>query len=1229
MSIRSLTLKSLAFIALGAIPMAASITSSTQSQFQQPTVIPTGSWPASIATADVNGDGKADLIYTDYGATATASTTHILLGNGDGTFTVGQTIPTAGSSVAVADFDQDGSPDLEWVWSVLGQGKVFLAKGNGDGTFAAPVGLGTFAQIGTNTPQLSYLMGARLHDTGYLDLLVEDVANSALFELTADSSGTLVRLVGIRLADGAGPMATADLDSDGHTDLVIQGITGGAIDVFLGSANGILQTPTRYRGVSGVQSMLLHDVDADGHPDLLIEGANGHLDILHGFPDGSFATISEGGSGGFDGITGFGGHLVAVTDVMASNGPSHRLYTETPSGMSVLKSQTDLSLTLQGIYNCGPGRTSFVMADFNSDGVPDIAVDSPEGIAILFGNADGSLKSSRAFSAGKPALSGALGVFTISGYLDAVVSVAATQAQLLRGNGDGTFTLLSAPTTALTGNPVLSGHIVTGDFNGDGKLDLAITQNGSNLAASGAGLSVQYGNGNGTFGAVTPLNGSFFGTSISADLNGDGVTDLANVDAIGDHVLFGQTSGGFTQNDLTANGTNLVASGDLNHDGKADLVYQSGTTWTVYLNGGNGLFAQAGILQGAHGLTGLAAEAVTIADLDGDGNGDLVVAFDNASADHAHPIAALSNSVYIWYGKGDGTFDAPVILTPSRNYYQVAAVDLDGDGQLDLVMSDGYVVSVQRNQGNRSFGAEQHLLAGMGINAISVGDVNTDGATDLVVANGGSALSNPAITQGALAMNQGLSTGGVTVLLNTLNGKAVGGILTAAPSATAYGQSYTITASVKPLNSGPAATGMVTFAVDGVTLGTVPVTTGVAAITAPGTTPIGTHVLTAQYSGDSVYGAASLSGSHSVTGLSSSVVLTITTPATIYYGQTINGYAQVTASDNSALNGTITFYDGSVNICVIPVTQMISCPASSGRGFAVGTHVLTATYSGDTTHSGSTSNAVSVTVLPDTTTANVASSLNPSPSGQSVVFTATIHGSYAVPAGAVTFMDGTSVIGTAMLSSSGVASLATSSLAVGTHNITASYSGDGSSSATVSAVFSQVVNAGSLPTTASFTIDVGSISIATGKTASVLVKVSPMNGFNQAVQLGCSDLPSEATCNFASSTIPAGGGTTTLQLSTLAPRACGSSAGYSQTSSLPLGAPVLAGLVMLFLPKRRRAMKGLLTLIAMCGFIAMTGCGACTDLGTKPGTYTIKVTGTSNGVTQATTSQKVQVTVGE
>lgn len=880
----------------------------TAQQFQQPLMIATGSWPSGVVAADVNEDGRADLIYTDYGATATSSTTHVLLSNGDGSFAPGQTLATAGASIAVADFNHDGHVDLAWVWGTVGLGKAYLALGNGDGTFRPAQELGTFAILGTNAPEFRYVMGEQLHDKGTLDLLVEDAANPSLITLTSDESGVLVRIVGTRLQGGVGPMATADLNGDGHTDLVIQSVVGGVVDVFLGSTDGLLTLFESFAGSSTTRSMLLHDVDDDGHPDLVLEGVDGRIEIFHGEADGSFSTSSEGGSGSADATTGLGGHLVAVTDIAGC----HNFYTATSAGISVLLGQSDLSLTLKGIYNAGPGRTSFAAADFNGDGELDLAMDSPEGIAVLLGSADGGLGSSRAFSAGQPALRGALGEFSGSGNLDAVVNVSASQALLLHGSGDGTFSSTATPTNAL-------------------------------------------------------------------------VSATAGV--------------------------------------------------------------QVGGLPGAPQGAGLVQTASVTVDLDGDGNQDVIAAYDNTSADHAHPTAAAANAIYLWYGNADGSFSTPVVMTPSRNFYQLAAIDLDGDGRPNLVMSDGYVVSVQSNLGGRAFGAEAHFLAGMGINSISAGDVNKDGFTDLVVANGGMVIANSAVGPTTPASDD-VTTGGITVLLNT--------------------------AKTKP--------------------------------------------------------------THAVTGIPTMVVFTISTPSTIYFGQTVSGSAIVTASDGSTPTGTISFFDGTTNICTIAVTQAASCPASAGSGFAVGRHTLTAVYSGDSTHQGSTSAPVTVTVLP---------------------------------------------------------------LA---------------------------------PTTNEFSISVtGSATTRVGGTVSLQVTVTPQTGYMQPVQLSCSDLPSEAICAFAASTIPGGGGTTTLQLSVMAPRSCEVADSESRTAGLPFASTTLAALVVLLLPgKRRRTIRNLLVaVLAICGTASLTGCGACTDLGTKPGSYTVRVVGTGSGTATSIMSTKIRVLVQE
>ena len=503
------------------------------------------------------------------------------------------------------------------------------------------------------------------------------------------------------------------------------------------------------------------------------------------------------------------------------------------------------------------------------------------------------------------------------------------------------------------------------------------------------------------------------------------------------------------------------ALGEFSGTGDLDALITVSPSRALLLHGnGDGTFAamatpttaqrsiaadvQVGNLPGAPEIAGLVQAAAMTADLDGDGNQDVIVAYDNTSADHAHPTAAVTNAIFIWYGNGDGSFSTPVVMRPSRNFYQLDAADVNGDGRPDLVMSDGYVVSVQNNLGGRIFGAEEHLLAGMGINSISAGDVNKDGLQDLVIANGGTVIANLG-TSSATPANADVTTGGITVLLNRI-----------------------------------------------------------AATTA--------------------------------SGIPTTVIFTISTPSTIYFGQPVSGSAVVTASDGSIPTGTISFFDGTTNICTIAVTQAACCPASAGSGFTVGTHTLTAVYSGDSTHQGSTSTPVMVTVLPVATTA----------SGFSISVT-------------------------------------------------------------------------------------GITSTTVGGTVDLQVAVAPQTGYMQPVQLSCEDLPSEATCSFAAQTIPGGGGRTTLQLSMMAPRSCEVANSGTQTAGLPFASTTLTALMVLLFPgKRRRAVRVLLiAALAIGGIASLTGCGACTNLGTKPGSYTIRVIGTGTGQIASVVTAKIKVTVQE
>jgi hypothetical protein len=372
----------------------------------------------------------------------------------------------------------------------------------------------------------------------------------------------------------------------------------------------------------------------------------------------------------------------------------------------------------------------------------------------------------------------------------------------------------------------------------------------------------------------------------------------------------------------------------------------------------------------------------------------------------------------------------------------------------------------------------------------------------------------------------------------------------------------------------------------------------------------------------------------------------------MYYGQTWNGTTDAFANDGSVLTGgTIALNDAytgpvlpPVNpLCTLPITGG-ACPNSVGTtiGTSVGVNVLTSSYSGDSSHLPSTSPPVTVTVLQDTTTAALTGSPNPSPSGQPVTFTATLTGNAAPPTGPVSifqvFANGTqTLLGTANLTpgtgNSSTATVTTSTLPVGTDSIQAVYPPTTNFGAAASPVITETITP---PIAGSFTLTVwpAALSVGVGYAGVITVTITPQNGFAQNVNLACSNLPYEATCVFGSPTITGGNGNTVLFIQTTAPHGCnasqpyflGSNSGESGGSAVQIALPTLAGLLLLVTPGKRRWLRALLAMVIVAGATHLTGCGNCTDLGTRPNTYTLTVAGTA--VTSGETeSQPVTITV--
>jgi hypothetical protein len=276
--------------------------------------------------------------------------------------------------------------------------------------------------------------------------------------------------------------------------------------------------------------------------------------------------------------------------------------------------------------------------------------------------------------------------------------------------------------------------VVVGDFNGDGISDLAVADQDS------ASVSILLGKGDGTFHA--PLRffaGSNARSLTVGDFNGDGIPDLAVAYGVGSlylpdgsvRILLGKGDGSFQLGGNYAVGINpvSVAVGDFNGDGHIDLAVANGSApsnlVSILLGNGDGSFQTA-----QNYVAGSVPHSVTVADFNGDGIADLVVADQG------------STMVSVLLGKGDGTFGAAQDYDAGRKPASVTVADFNGDGILDLAVAHSTnggsnldMVSILLGQGDGSFQPAQNYVVGVQPVFVAVGDFNSDGHLDLAVAN--------------------------------------------------------------------------------------------------------------------------------------------------------------------------------------------------------------------------------------------------------------------------------------------------------------------------------------------------------------------------------------------------------------------------------------------------------------------------------------------------------------
>jgi hypothetical protein len=617
----------------------------------------------------------------------------------------------------------------------------------------------------------------------------------------------------------------------------------------------------------------------------------------------------------------------------------------------------------------------------------------------MLGKGDGTLPSTNFY----PILSsdGAItigsGDFRGNGILDLVVGGQYFGTYILLGNGDGTF----QDYQQLPGNGTAT--VAVGDFNNDGKLDFVVGdydqyENQDNQIL----LGLYLGNGDGTFQGLSPIitaatgSNSFYGVA-TGDFNNDGNLDIAvtNVNGNGDNlfVLLGNGHGGFKAPVLyPSSGAGAIATGDVNGDGKLDLV------------------------------------------LSGSANGN--------------------GAAGVFLGNGDGTFQPEMdYSTPAYSAPEgLRLADLNGDGKLDIALSDSENVGILLGNGDGSFQPSVDFVAGGSTDVITA-DLNGDGAIDV----------------GAVAPFYGFEeAGNVNVLLNTMGGiiqpAATSTTLTVTPNPVAAGGNVVFATTVRA--AGGATAGTVTFKAGPEVLGKCTlVAEGYGRCTYAASSngiPPGTYVVTATFSGNSTY-LASTSPPVSVVVAHASSIATATTltvtpnPATA--GSSIALTATVSAASGTA-TGTVRFEYGADVLGSCTLTSGSCTYSASSKGIAPGNYVVTATYIATSNYLTSTSAAVSV-VLNSATVTTLAVTPNPVAEGGSVVLTASVTATDGTATGTVNFKYGPDVLGSCTLSNRSCTLPASSKgIPPGTYVVTASYTGNGNYLPSTSIPVSVVVTSG-------------------------------------------------------------------------------------------------------------------------------------------------------------------------
>jgi Flp pilus assembly secretin CpaC len=356
-------------------------------------------------------------------------------------------------SVAIADFNKDGHPDI----AVANQtdGTISILEGNGDGTFTIPT------TSCAPTPR----------------------SFPSCIQLPSVMAGTTT------MPAAPSAIVTGDFDGDGNTDIAVTDKNNKRVLILLGNGDGTFQAPVAYMTGSNPVALVAQDFDGDGHPDLaVVNQGDNTVSILLGTIVNTTQRVTFAPSPNQPNPISVGSSPSAITTgIFVTNGFTSLAVTNKGDSTVSILLGNGTGTTQNGTFTPSPTPTfatgnspaGIAAADFNNDGKTDLAVtyatdSSNNSVAIHLGNGNGTFGTAKVFPAGPGPVGIVATTFAGTNTDLAVADESGNKADVLIGNGDGTF---SAPIPLPTGNSPIA--LAAADLIGNGATDLVTANNGS------------------------------------------------------------------------------------------------------------------------------------------------------------------------------------------------------------------------------------------------------------------------------------------------------------------------------------------------------------------------------------------------------------------------------------------------------------------------------------------------------------------------------------------------------------------------------------------------------------------------------------------------------------------------------------------------------------------------------------------------------------------------------